>query len=403
MRQVQLTDERRALRETAATLAAKEIGPRVERADREADGHLGLDDHRAITAAAAASGLQSLLLPAEVGGGAGTTLDLVVAMEELGAVDAGVAAGLSLTATVPSLVVAAGTPEQCERWLTRLAAGPMTLAGALNEPGLAGSDLFDPAPGPGAGLRTRAVRDGGSYVLTGSKAQWVTNAGAADAYLVFARTGEAGAPPVASTSAFWVPAGAAGLSLGPRSELLGLRSGFHAELYLDGVRVPATDRIGPEGGALPLLTSATPAMAVGLAAVFVGVARAAHELAMAHAGSRTSWGVPLRVHQAVALRLADAALEVRQARLLVEEAARAVDAAQAGAADVADLAVLVPAGKQRAVEAAIANAERAVQVLGATGVTRGGGAEKLLRDAWTGWSCDFTGDLLRLGVAAALP
>ncbi|HXV94295.1 MAG TPA: acyl-CoA dehydrogenase, partial [Pseudonocardia sp.] len=310
-----------------------------------------------------------------------------------------------LTMTVPAMVVAAGTAEQKRRWLTWLAeAEAPVLAGALNEPSAAGSDLFDPAPAPGSGLRTRAVRDGEVYVLTGSKAQWVTNAGAADAYLVFARTAP-DRPPAESTSVFWVPADAPGLTVGPRSELLGMRSGFHGELRLDAVRVPAADRIGPEDAALGLLTEATPAMPVGLAAAFVGLARAAHELALEHASTRVSWGRPIREHQAVALQLADGAVELRQARLLVHEAAVVVDRALSGAAgpgELAEPAVLVPAAKQRAVETAIANAERAVRILGAAGVTRGSGAEKLLRDAWTGWSCDFTGDLLRLGVARAL-
>jgi alkylation response protein AidB-like acyl-CoA dehydrogenase len=387
--------ERHALRKTAAALAAAEIAPRVERADREHDGHLPPDEHRAVVAAAAGAGLLSLLLPEEHGGGGGTVGDLVVAVEELGAADAGTAAGLALTATVPTLVVVAGTPDQRERWLGWLArAQAPVLGGALNEPGRAGSDLFD--PGPGTALTTRAVRDGEEYVLTGSKAQWVTNAGIADAYIVFARTGDG--PPATSTTAFWVPADARGLSVGTRSDLLGLRSGFHAELHLDGVRVPAHDRIGDEGAALGLLAVATPAMPVGLAAVFVGVARAAHELALDRASTRTSWGRPLREHQAVALQLADGAVELRQARLLVAEAAEAIDTG----ADPAELALLVPAAKERAVRTAIANAERAVRILGAEGVTRGSGAEKLLRDAWTGWSCDFTGDLLRLGIAAGL-
>lgn len=391
------TPERRALRASTAALAEAEIAPRIARADRGHDGHLPADEHGAIVAAVHAAGLLTLLLPAATGGGGGAVVDLVVAVEELGAADAGTAAGLALTATVPTLVLAAGTPDQRERWLGAIvAAQAPVLAGALNEPGRAGSELFDPAPGPGAGLRTRAVRDGDGYVLTGTKAQWVTNAGVADAYVVFARTAD-GAPGT-STSAFWVPADAAGLSTGPRSDLLGLRSGFHAELRLDGVRVPGRDRIGPEGAALGLLATATPAMPVGLAAVFVGVARAAHELALSHASSRTSWGRPLREHQAVALQLADGAVAVTQARLLVAEAAAAVDAGDGRAQ-----ALLVPAAKEAAVRAAIANAERAVRVLGAEGVTRGSGAEKLLRDAWTGWSCDFTGDLLRLGIAAGLP
>jgi alkylation response protein AidB-like acyl-CoA dehydrogenase len=317
--------------------------------------------------------------------------------EELGAVDAGLASSLNLTATVLDLVEAGAAEPQRTDWLRAACDGELLLAGALNEPSVAGSEMFDPAPTPSSYLRTRAVRDGDDWVITGSKAGWVSNAGAASHYLVFARTAT-DLPAVASTSAFWVPEDTPGLSVGPRTELLGMRSASHAEVFLDDVRVPSTALLGPEGGGLGLMQQAGGRMVVGLAAVFVGLARAAQDLALAETSTRTSWGRPLREHQAVALHLAEGAMELRAARLVVHDAARALDE---GAAPQ-ELAGLLPAAKAQAVDAAIHGAERAVKLLGGMGVTRGGGAEKLLRDAWTGWSCDFTGDVLRLGVAAAL-
>lgn len=390
-------DEQRMLVATARDFARRTVAPLVATADAETDGHLTAGQNRALLRAAAQVGLPGLLLPEEHGGAGRTCLDSCLVQEELGAVDAGVAGALSLTMSVPSMLLAAGSPEQLGRWLPRLvAAEPVLLAGALSEPDVAGSDLFDPGDEPSHGIRTRALRDGADYLLTGEKSGWVTNGGAADVYLVFARTSADG-PARATTSAFWVEAGSPGLSVGPRTEMLGLRSGFHAGLHLDGVRVPAADRIGPEGQGLLLMQTTTPGMAVGLGAVFVGLARAAYELALAWSRERRSWGRPVGEHQAVALRLAEMRLELEAVRLLVHEAARCVDAL-----DLARLPVLVPGAKKKAVDVAIANAQRCVQVLGATGVTRGGGAEKLLRDAWTGWSCDFTGDLLGLAVAQGL-
>ncbi len=348
--------------------------------------------YRDLVRQAAGLGLTGLLIPEQYGGSDGTHRDAVAAVEELGAVDAGFAAGLSLTMTVPGLLLAAGDADQRARWLRPVAAGEAILAGAMNEPSRAGAELFDPRPGPAADFRTRAVRDGDTYVLDGAKAQWVTNAGVATDYIVFART----AP--GSATAFRVPSGTPGLTTGPRSRLLGLRSGFHAEVLLDGVRVPATDRIGAEGDGLRLLVTSTPGMAVALAAVFVGVARAAYEMTLAFTGHRQSWGEPLRRHQAVALELAEMAIEVRTARLLVREAAAALD----DGAPPRELAVLVPSAKTRAVDAAIRCAQSAVRLHGATGVTTGAGPEKLLRDAWTGYSCDFTRELLHLGIAANL-
>lgn len=391
-----LTDEQEQLRDTTREFATRELAPLVAEAER-GDGHVGRDAVRQLVKAAAAVGLTGLLVSEECGGAGLGAVENALVQEELGAVDAGLASSLNLTATVLDLVEAGSPePERTAR-LQAACAGEVLMAGALNEPSVAGSEMFDPAPTPSSYLRTRAVRDGDDWVIDGSKAGWVSNAGAATHYLVFARTSTS-APAVVSTSAFWVPEDTPGLSLGPRTELLGLRSAVHAELFLDAVRVPGSALLGSEGEGLGLMQVAGGRMVVGLAAVFVGVARAAHELALAEASTRTSWGRPLREHQAVALHLADGAMELRAARLVVQDAARAVD----DGAPPEQLAALLPAAKAQAVDVAIRNAERAVKVLGGMGVTRGGGAEKLLRDAWTGWSCDFTGDLLRLGVAAAL-
>ncbi len=392
-----LSQEQAQLAETVRAFARDRIIPAVAAADREDRGHLPVATFRDLAGAAADLGLTGLLIPAEYGGGGGSHLDSAAACEELGAVDAGFAAALNLTMTVPGLIIAAGTEAQRAQWLPEIAAGRHVLAGAMNEPSVAGSDLFDPEPGPGAGYATRAVRTGGGYRIDGAKVQWVSNAGVASAYIVFARTA-LDRPAMASTSAFWVPAGTAGLSCGPRSELLGLRSGFHAEVLLDGVEVPEDARIGAEGRALELLMTSTPGMAVGLGAVFVGLARAALELTVDYTGQRHSWGRPVREHQAVALELAAMAVEVRAARLMVRDAAQAVDAG----APPSELAVAVPAAKTRAVDAAIFCAERAVRLHGAAGVTSGAGPEKLLRDAWTGYSCDFTREMLHLGIANAL-
>lgn len=392
-----LTEEQSQLAEAVRAFARERVAPAITAADREDHGHLSAASFCQLTASAAALGLTGLLIPPEYGGGGGSHLDNAVVCEELGAVDAGFASALNLTMVVPGLVIAAGTEAQREAWLPAIAAGQHVLAGAMNEPSVAGSELFNPEPGSGAGYATRAIHADGGYLIDGAKAQWVSNAGVASVYVVFARTA-LDRPAATSTSAFWVPAQTQGVSCGPRSELLGLRSGFHAEVLLDGVAVPAEARIGAEGRALELLMTSTPGMAIGLGAVFVGLARSALEMTVAHSGQRHSWGRPIREHQAVALELAEMAVEVRAARLMVRDAARALDAG----APPAELAVAVPAAKSRAVDAAISCAQRAVRLHGAAGVTAGVGPEKLLRDAWTGYSCDFTREMLHLGIAKAL-
>jgi acyl-CoA dehydrogenase len=395
-------DHTELLRRTAADFAGREVRPAIARAERESAGHLDRAQFRNLIAAASDIGLTTLVLPERHGGGGGSQVDNAVVAEELGAVDLGFAAALNLTATVPGLLEAAGTAEQQREWFGLLTRpGGYLLAGALNEPSVPGSELFCPVPDPSIGITTRARADGDGYVISGSKAQWVTNAGAADAYLVFART-DPTVPAAAGTSVFWVPADTPGLSVGARTDLLGMRSGWHAEVVLDEVRVPATARIGPEGGALPLLGSSTPGMVVGLAAALVGLARAAYEQTLAFVDGRTSWGQPLRQHQAVALQLAEMAADLHTARLVVHDAAAAIDRVAAGREGPEALATRVPLAKVRAVDAAIANAERAVKLHGGAGVTAGEPPERHLRDAWTSYSCDFTRDVLMLGVAATL-
>ena len=366
-------------------------------AERRPDGHLDRHEYLELFRSAAKIGLHSMLVPETYGGTGQSCLDNAIVQEELGVVDVGLGASLNLTTGVIGIVLLGGTDEQKAAWLPAFCASDdHVLSGALNEAGVAGSELFCPIPDPGLGIRTRAERDGDSYVLNGAKVGWVTNGGVAKAYFVFART-DLTRPAPASTTAFYVPADTPGLRIGGRGELLGMRAGWHAEVILEEVRVPAFNRLGEEGGGVELMAAGSGAMVVGLAAGFVGLARAAYEAALAYAGERRSWGQPIRQHQAVGLMLADMAVDVAAARLMVWDAASAVDRGE-----LATLAVKLPAAKTFAVDAAIANAERAVKIFGGAGVSRGSPPEKLLRDAWTGYSCDFTREVLRLGIAAAL-
>lgn len=392
-----LSDEQLLMRDTARDFARREIAPAVERAEQHHDGHLGREEYLELYRSATKLGLHSLLVPEAYGGAGQGCVDNVIVQEELGAVDVGIGSSLNLTAGVANLIVAGGTEEQRREWLpTFCAADDHVLSGALNEPDVAGSELFCPVPNPELGIRTRAVRDGDDYVITGTKVGWVSNGGVAKAYFVFART-DLDQPAPVSTTAFYVPAASPGLSIGTRAELLGMRAPWHAEVILDEVRVAASQRLGAEGHGVEVMGSASGPMVVGLAAGFVGVARAAYETALAWASERKSWGQPIRQHQAVALMLADMAVDLLAARLVVFDAAASLDRG-----DVDALALKVPAAKTYAVDVAIANAERAVKIFGGSGVTRGIPAEKFLRDAWTGYSCDFTREVLRLGIAAAL-
>jgi len=388
------TEEQRALQETAREFAARELAPAVERV-YASDGHV-LDPwplFRDPFARGCELGLVSLLVPEADGGGGASCVDAALVLEELGAVDVAVGSSLfGLTATLAQLVARSGTPGQKERWLEPVCAGrPVVLSGALSEPDRAGSDLFFPEPDPSVGVQTVARPDGDDWVINGRKSAFVTNAGIADAYFVMARTAF-DAPPAHAMTMFYVPAGTPGLSAGTRTMLSGWKTASHAELVLDDVRVPAADVVGDVGRA-GLVFASSPEIAIGLAACFVGLARAAHELAAGYAEERVSWGQPIARHQAVALRLAEAAIDVQAARLMVWDAAVAADREPMVAA-----VRKAPAAKVVAVDAAIRTAQRAVETLGAYGVTTEYRAARYLNDAWVGWSCDFTRDLLLLGL-----
>ncbi len=390
------SDEQRELQAVARDFAGRELAPLARAMDAGDHGPEIVSTYRQMYAKAAGIGLHALLISPEYGGSGGTCLDNVLVQEELGAVDVGLGSSINLCTCMPAMIAAGAAEEQAAAWLTELAAADdYVLSGALNEPDVAGSELFCPLPDPSLGVRTRAQREGDEYVITGSKVAFVSNAAVARAFMVFARTDRERGP-LEGTSVFYVPADTPGIAVGPPTALLGMRSSWHAEVLFDGVRVSAERRIGPEGGGLGLMGAAAAPMALGLAAGFVGVARAARDTALAYARERRSWGRPLVEHQAVGLHLADSEIDVRAARLLVWEAALAVDAGNPLAA------TLVPAAKAFAVDAAIRVAERAVKVLGGYGVAGEYPAEKLLRDAWTGWSCDFTGDMLRLQLAQSL-
>lgn len=386
------TPEQAMLQRTARDYAAGHLRPLVERTRRSPP----VDPWplvQPVFEAGAALGLTKLFVPEALGGLGGSCVDAVIVLEELGAADVGIASDyFSLTATMPLLLARAGG----DRFLQPFAAAPaMVLAGAQSEPNVAGSELMMAGPDPQFGPKLSARRDGDGWVLDGAKSAFVTNAGVADAYLIIART-DAAKPLIEGLSLFWVAAGTPGVRVGKKTPLIGWPLTSHAELGFDAVRLPGDALLGTEGGAA-MLFAMIPEMPVCLAACFVGLARAAYDYALAYAKERRSLGAPIARHQAVALKLAEMAVEVHAARLLVW------DAATGCATDPMATAMFkAPAAKAKAVDAAIRCAELCVQVLGGYGVTQEYEAGRFLNDAWIGWSCDFTRDVLYLGIAAGL-
>jgi len=396
-----LSDEQKLYQKTARDFAAGRIKPAahaIGELDRSR-GQTPWDVCRQLYAEGCELGFHRLLIPERYGGLGGTSLDNCLIMEEFGAVDLGIAASyFNVSMTAPVIIVQGADEAQRSRWLTEIAAADdYVLASASSEPNVAGADAFCPVPDPAIGLKTVARREGDHYVLDGSKAGFSTNAGAARAYFIMARTDPA-KPAHESTSMFFVPADAAGLTVGTKTELIGWKTAMHAEVNLDGVRVPVADRIGEEGANFGLFfMQVIPYLAAGLAACYVGAARAAFEYALEYSTQRVSWGQPIINHQAVGLKLAEMMVDLEAARLMVWKLAAATDAGDTGAALLQS-----PAAKTFAVDVAIRNAERAVKILGGYGVAAEYETGRMLNDAWVGEACDGTRDLLLLNMLNTL-
>ena len=388
-----LTQEQRMLQKTARDFAENKIKPIAKMIDESNDPNLApWDLCEGVFRKGADLGFTSLLLPKEYGGMGGKCIDLALLQEELGVADVSIACSyFNLTAAMTLFVARAGTEEQRKRILSHVSSGePHLFSVAESEPNVASSDLFCPAPDPKIGMKTFAHRDGDTYVINGNKSALITNAGIADAYFIMART-DLDKPMRESMSMFYIPADTLGLKFGKKTEMIGWKPSHHAELYLDNVRVPASNLIGQEGQAAALLML-LPEVAIGLAASYVGLARAAYEYALNYAKQRVSWGRPLIEHQAVALKLANMMVDTQAARLMVWDAAYAADT------EPQLTAIKAPAAKTFAVDVAIKNAQTAIEILGGYGITKESQAGKFMNDAAIGYSCDFTRDILRLGL-----
>jgi len=376
-----LSGEQRAIVGLCRDFARDEIRPRARDVD-EADVVTPVD----IWRKAAVVGITDFMLPAEVGGGGFTDVfTQCLVQEELCAGDPGIGNLLCSNGFFAGPLLALGTPEQQARWLTPLTGpdAPMT-ALATTEPG-SGSDA--------ASIRTTARRADGGYYLNGQKS-WISNAGAAKFYVVFAKTDPAERS--RGVSAFLLTEGTAGFTVGEPMRKMGQRAIVCRELFFADAFVPGENRLGAEGQGFHGLMRTFDVSRAVLGAAAVGAARAAYEYARDYARTRVQFGRPIIEHQAVAFRLADMASRVEAARLLVLRTARAIDAA----ADATGLAAMA---KLTASETAMFCTWAAVQTLGGWGYSREYPVEQWMRDAKLEEIEEGTSDIMRMVVARHLP
>jgi butyryl-CoA dehydrogenase len=339
-----LTSEQELIRSSAREFVDREIAPHVRDWDREETMDRGI-----------------VAKLAEVGFLAGWELDTVsysLIMEELGRADSSVRGIVSVNVgLVGKTILKWGTEQQQQECLPRLATGETLGCYALTEPG-AGSD-------PGS-LATRAERDGDGWTISGSKI-FITLGTWAGLALVFARTDE-------TITCFLVPTDSPGFEAHPIKGKLGLRAQDTGELTLDGVRVPAANVLGEEGGGLKVALSALDNGRISLAAGCVGIGQGCLEACVAYAKDRQQFGRPIASFQLVQELLAEIAVETEAARLLTWKAALAADA---GARHTLESSI----AKYYCSEAAVRAANAAVQVHGGYGYVDEFPVGKYLRDA----------------------
>ncbi len=340
------------MRELAHEFAANELRPIAAEWD-ERD-----DFPRDLLAKAARLGLTSCSIPREHGGAEVDAVTGALVAEELSWGCAGLAATINATLFPVRPIVGFGTEKQQARYLPWLASENGCLAAiAFTEPH-AGSDVN--------ALRADARREGDFWVLSGEKC-YVTNGGIAELTIVFARS-ESG------ISAFLLEAGDPGVTAGRKERKLGLRASYTGSIVLEDARIPADRLLGEDGEglavAMDFFRHSRPLVAAGA----VGVARAAFEYAAEYAREREAFGKPILARQGVSFKLADMAMEIEAARLLVWRACAAIDAGE-------DAGLLGSYAKAFAADTAMRVTTEAVQVLGGAGVMLDHPVEKWLRDA----------------------
>jgi len=328
-------------------------------------------------------GLMAVDVPEEYGGQGGTFFQAILAIEELAKVDPSASVIVDVQNTLfNNALLRWASEDQRRRWLPR-AAKDAVASYALSEAG-SGSDAF--------ALTTRAVEAGDEYRLTGRKL-WITNAAEASLFLLFATVNpEAGYKGI---TAFLIERDFPGFAVGKKEDKLGIRASSTCELILDDCRVPKANVIGEVGQGYKIAIETLNQGRIGIGAQMTGLAEGALGHAIDYARQRKQFGKPIADFQGVQFELAEMAVEVEAARLMVYNAARLKDAGQPYLMEAAMC-------KYCASQVAERVASRAVEVLGGVGFTKDYPVEKLYRDAKIGRIYEGTSNMQRLTIAKQL-
>lgn len=374
----ELNEEQRMLLDMVREVAQEKIAPRAAAIDQAGEYPWDIKD------ALAKLDLLALPFPEEYGGTGTDLLTICMVIEEIAKVCA-TSSLIIATQSLGSLPISlAGTPEQKNRYFPRLASGEWVAAFGLTEPG-AGSDA--------AAMRTRAVREGDEYVINGSK-HFITNAGVAHVNTIFAMTDSSKG--VKGISAFVVEADRPGFAVGKIEHKMGIRGSRTGELVFSDCRIPAENLLGKEGDGFKIAMMTLDRSRPEVAAQAVGIAQGAVDFACRYAKERIQFGAPISSLQAIQFMLADMATSVQAARLLVYEAAEAIDRGDK------NLSILSAMAKCFAGDTAMRVTTDAVQVLGGYGYMTEYPVERMMRDAKITQIYEGTNQIQRVVIARQL-
>ena len=378
-----LSEDQVALLETVRKFAVEKVAPGA--AERDVTEKYD----RALVDELGALGLGGIWLPEEYGGLGGDYLTYIMAVEELSKADGALGGGYSVSVSLGTWpIFAYGTEEQKKKYLPSLAEGKTIGAFGLTEAN-AGTDA--------AAQKSIAVLNGDHYILNGSKV-FITNAGEAESYIVFAMTDRSKG--LKGITAFILDKGQAGFTFGKKEKKLGIRSSQTMELVFQDVKVPLSQRLGQEGEGFKIAMATLDGGRIGIAAQALGIAQAALDYAVQYSKDRIQFGKPIAANQGISFMLADMSSKLEAARLLTYRAAFLKDKnLKDGKTSYSKEAAMA---KYMASDAAMSITTDAIQVLGGNGYIREYPVERHFRDAKITQIYEGTNQVQRMVVSGAL-
>ena len=373
-----LTEEQQMIRKTAREFAINELAPGVvERDEKKAWPREAIQKMGEL-------GFMGMMVPIEWDGGGMDVISYALAMEEIARVDASASVVMSVNnSLVCYLLEKFGSDFQKEKYLKPLARGKKIGAYSLSEP-QSGSDASN--------MRTVAKKDGNHYIVSGTK-NWVTNGINSDIVMLFAMT-ETGVG-YKGISCFIVEKGWDGFEAGKPEDKLGIRASDTSELYFDNVRIPVENLVGGEGIGFKIALTTLDGGRIGIASQALGIAQASLDASISYSKERVQFGKSISENQGIQFKLADMAMSIETARLLIHKAAWAKQ-------NGLDYGHLASMAKVYASEAAMKASTDCVQIHGGYGYIRESGVERLMRDAKITQIYEGTSEIQRLVIARAL-